>query len=46
MINVMIRIDDAELGSEIIKSSIKYEVYAERNPELKEMLETYKKLAI
>ena len=24
----------------------KYEVYAERNPELKEMLETYKKLAI
>lgn len=44
--NVMIRIDDAELGSEIIKSSIKYEMYAERNPELKEMLETCKKLTV
>lgn len=44
--NVMIRMDDAELGSEIIKSSIKYEMYAERNPELKERLETYKKLTI
>lgn len=30
----MIRID-TELGGEIIKSSIKYEMYAERNPELK-----------